>query len=80
MDSRTSALKIMVYILAAIGLVAVIFIIGMWIMHKSMMGRLGEFDKDQAHRVVIASTRQHVAPLVTKDQKIHAYTTVKIMR
>ena len=37
----------------------------------------GEFHKDPADRMIIATARKLGAPLVTKDEKIHAYPHVK---
>ena len=39
MKSDSSIIKTIIYIFAAIGLIATIGLVGMWIMHKSMMGR-----------------------------------------
>jgi hypothetical protein len=50
MNGQTSTVKIIVYVLAAIGLVAVIGCLGMWAMHKSMMGQLSR------HDIAVAST------------------------
>ena len=40
MTTQTSIGKIVLYVLAAIGVVAVLGCVGMWVMHKSMMGQL----------------------------------------
>jgi PIN domain nuclease of toxin-antitoxin system len=37
----------------------------------------GEFHKDPADRMIVATARKLAAPLVTKDEKIHAYAHVK---
>lgn len=37
----------------------------------------GEFHKDPADRMIVATARKLAAPLVTKDEKIRAYTHVK---
>lgn len=37
----------------------------------------GEFHKDPADRLIVATARKFAAPLVTKDLKIRAYTHVK---
>ena len=37
----------------------------------------GNFHKDQADRMIVATARKFAAPLVTKDEKIRAYTQVK---
>ncbi len=37
----------------------------------------GEFHKDPADRMIIATARKLAAPLVTKDEKIRAYPHVK---
>ena len=38
MANQSTALKLVVYVLAVIGALAVVAIIGMWVMHGSMMG------------------------------------------
>jgi len=37
----------------------------------------GEFHKDPADRMIVATARKLAAPLVTKDEKIRAYAHVK---
>jgi PIN domain nuclease of toxin-antitoxin system len=37
----------------------------------------GEFHKDPADRLIVATARKFAAPLVTKDLKIRAYAHVK---
>lgn len=37
----------------------------------------GEFHKDPADRMIVATARKLAAPLVTKDDKIRAYAHVK---
>lgn len=37
----------------------------------------GEFHKDPADRMIVATARKLAVPLVTKDEKIHAYEHVK---
>jgi PIN domain nuclease of toxin-antitoxin system len=37
----------------------------------------GEFHKDPADRMIVATARKLAVPLVTKDEKIHAYAHVK---
>lgn len=37
----------------------------------------GDFHKDPADRMIVATARKFAVPLVTKDEKIHAYTHVK---
>lgn len=37
----------------------------------------GEFHKDPADRMIVATARKFAAPLVTKDEKIRAYAHVK---
>ena len=37
----------------------------------------GEFHKDPADRMIVATARKFAAPLVTKDEKIRAYSHVK---
>jgi len=37
----------------------------------------GEFHKDPADRMIVATARRLAAPLVTKDEKIRAYAHVK---
>lgn len=37
----------------------------------------GEFHKDPADRMIVATARMLAAPLVTADEKIHAYPHVK---
>ena len=37
----------------------------------------GEFHKDPADRLIVATARHHSAPLVTADTKIHHYPHVK---
>jgi PIN domain nuclease of toxin-antitoxin system len=37
----------------------------------------GEFHKDPADRMIVATARQLAAPLITKDDKIRAYLHVK---
>lgn len=37
----------------------------------------GEFHKDPAHRMIVATARKFAVPLVTKDEKIRAYAHVK---
>lgn len=39
----------------------------------------GEFHKDPADRMIVASARKLAAPLVTADEKIHAYPHVKTL-
>ena len=40
MTTQTSVGKIVLYVLAAIGVAAVVGCLGMWAMHKSMMGQI----------------------------------------
>ena len=40
-------------------------------------GLPGEFHKDPADRMIVATARKLAAPLVTKDEKIRAYAHVK---
>ena len=40
MTTQTSVGKIVLYVLAAIGVVALVGCVGMWAMHKSMMGQV----------------------------------------
>ena len=37
----------------------------------------GDFHKDPADRMIVATARKFAVPLVTKDEKIHAYAHVK---
>ena len=37
----------------------------------------GEFHKDPADRMIVATARKLAAPLVTKDEKMHSYAHVK---
>ena len=37
----------------------------------------GEFHKDPADRMIVATARKLAVPLVTKDEKIRAYAHVK---
>ena len=37
----------------------------------------GEFHKDPADRIIVATSRRLAAPLVTADEKIHAYPHVR---
>jgi len=37
----------------------------------------GEFHRDPADRLIVATARKYAAPLVTKDPKIRAYAHVK---
>jgi len=37
----------------------------------------GDFHKDPADRMIVATARMFAAPLITKDQKIRAYPHVK---
>lgn len=37
----------------------------------------GDFHKDPADRMIVATARKFAAPLVTKDEKIRAYSHVK---
>jgi PIN domain nuclease of toxin-antitoxin system len=37
----------------------------------------GEFHKDPADRMIVATARKYAVPLVTKDEKIRAYPHVK---
>jgi len=37
----------------------------------------GEFHKDPADRIIVATARKLAAPLITKDEKIRAYQHVK---
>ena len=37
----------------------------------------GEFHKDPADRIIVATARKLAAPLITKDDKIRAYPHVK---
>ena len=37
----------------------------------------GEFHKDPADRMIVATARKFAAPLITKDEKIRAYPHVK---
>ncbi len=37
----------------------------------------GEFHKDPADRMIVATARRFAAPLVTRDEKIRAYPHVK---
>ena len=39
----------------------------------------GEFHKDPADRMIVATARKLAAPLVTKDEKIRAYKHVKTL-
>lgn len=37
----------------------------------------GDFHKDPAGRMIVATARRFAVPLVTKDEKMHAYPHVK---
>jgi PIN domain nuclease of toxin-antitoxin system len=37
----------------------------------------GEFHSDPADRLIVATCMKHAIPLVTKDQKIHAWQNIK---
>jgi PIN domain nuclease of toxin-antitoxin system len=37
----------------------------------------GEFHRDPADRLIVATARRHAVPLVTADEKIHAYPHVR---
>lgn len=39
----------------------------------------GEFHKDPADRIIVATARKFAAPLITKDEKILAYPHVKTL-
>ena len=39
----------------------------------------GEFHKDPADRIIVATARHFAAPLVTADDKIHAYPHVRVV-
>ncbi len=39
----------------------------------------GSFHADPADRMIVATARKLAAPLVTKDEKIHAYPHVKVI-
>ena len=41
------------------------------------VGLPGEFHKDPADRIIVATARKLAVPLVTKDEKIRAYAHVK---
>jgi len=39
----------------------------------------GEFHEDPADRIVVATARRYAVPLVTADEKIHAYPHVRAL-